>query len=181
VRIRQANKIVRRCLQPGESAYAVKMRSKVDMAVNTRHKRKNRRESRSLGIQIHASVPLQFAAKLFDAYREFHRAVVNEAIARLNIPASIVVGAATNANYSSAMITAKNLSPLLCDAELSDEPEGKVNPDWEDMDWEPSDRICPDCKRRVWEAPWTDDSPENGGACIGTLYECGSCGWSDSN
>ena len=63
----------------------------------------------------------------------------------------------------------------------SERPEGNANPYWEDMDWQPSDRTCPECGRRVWEAPWTDDPPEIGGACIGTKYECGDCGWTDSN
>ena len=61
-------------------------------------------------------------------------------------------------------------------------PENKANPDWadEDMEWEPCDKVCKDCGKLVWEAPWTDGPPESEGAAIGTQWECGDCGWSDS-
>jgi hypothetical protein len=35
---------------------------------------------------------------------------------------------------------------------------------------------CPKCGSGMWTAGWWDDSADAGGACIGTLYECGDCG-----
>jgi C4-type Zn-finger protein len=47
-------------------------------------------------------------------------------------------------------------------------------------DWEETEIVCPDCGQLIWQAPWWDDVPENGGAWIGTHYRCGNCGYSDS-
>jgi len=33
----------------------------------------------------------------------------------------------------------------------------------------------------MWEGGWWDDSPEAGGSCIGTAYECGDCGHYESH
>ena len=63
--------------------------------------------------------------------------------------------------------------------EQSKRPEGTANPDWEDSDWKPSDKVCRDCGKLVWEATWFDGSPESGGAAIGIQWECGDCGWFD--
>jgi DNA-directed RNA polymerase subunit RPC12/RpoP len=46
-------------------------------------------------------------------------------------------------------------------------------------DWKQTEIVCPDCELLIWQAPWWDDLPENGGACIGTHYRCGNCGYSD--
>ena len=44
-------------------------------------------------------------------------------------------------------------------------------------DWSETTNACPDCKNvYMWEAGWWDGSLEDGGACIGTIYECGDCG-----
>jgi len=45
-----------------------------------------------------------------------------------------------------------------------------------------SSALCPYCKNvRMWEGGWWDDSPEAGGSCIGTAYECGDCGHYESH
>jgi hypothetical protein len=69
----------------------------------------------------------------------------------------------------------------MIEPQQSDRPEDEANPYWEDSDWDPCDKVCPDCGKLVWEATWFDDPPELGGAAIGTKWECGDCGWSDSN
>jgi transcription elongation factor len=104
MRVRQANKIVARCLQKDASAYAVKMRSKVDTAVSLRHKRKTRRKYRPVGVHFQASVPVAFAAKIYDAYREFHQAVLKDVANRLNMPRGLLVSTDANANYSAAKL-----------------------------------------------------------------------------
>lgn len=54
-----------------------------------------------------------------------------------------------------------------------------ANPEWDD-DYEESDKVCEKCKdKRMWISGWYDDSPEMGGACVGTMYECGDCGETD--
>jgi len=46
--------------------------------------------------------------------------------------------------------------------------------------WQPSERKCFACGADTQERGWWDDAPSNGGACIGTLYQCTVCDWSDS-
>ena len=58
-------------------------------------------------------------------------------------------------------------------------PVRSPKPEFED-DWEETEMECPDCGQLIWQAPWWDDAPENGGAYIGTHYRCGNCGYSDS-
>lgn len=69
----------------------------------------------------------------------------------------------------------------MTEPQQSERPEDNANPHWEDMDWEPSDKVCPHCGKLVWKAPWTDDPLAIGGAVIGEKWECGDCGWDDSN
>ena len=57
---------------------------------------------------------------------------------------------------------------------LSDYPE-------QDEDWSESEMVCPQCgEYRLWHAPWYDDPIESGGACIGDIWGCGSCGFFDT-
>jgi predicted RNA-binding Zn-ribbon protein involved in translation (DUF1610 family) len=49
-----------------------------------------------------------------------------------------------------------------------------------DKGWGETEIVCPDCGQLIWQAPWWDDLLENGGAWIGTHYECGNCGYCDS-
>jgi len=49
-----------------------------------------------------------------------------------------------------------------------------------DEDWEPSHEPCPQCGGPTLTAPWWDDPPEFGGACIGSLHQCTVCDWFDS-
>lgn len=60
-----------------------------------------------------------------------------------------------------------------------DGEQSKQLPD-DGNEWRESDRICHQCRRRMWEADWWDDPPEMGGACIGAMYECGDCGYRES-
>ena len=47
--------------------------------------------------------------------------------------------------------------------------------------WQESDKVCYGCaKFRVWQTGWFDDTDAAGGACIGTNWECGACGWWDN-
>lgn len=70
---------------------------------------------------------------------------------------------------------------IIAKPQQSERPENRANPGWKNMDWEPCDKVCEDCGKLVWRAPWTDDTRKNGGAVIGEQWECGDCGWSDSN
>lgn len=38
--------------------------------------------------------------------------------------------------------------------------------------WTPTDRPCPECGQPEASRGWWDDSPENGGACIGEQRTC---------
>lgn len=49
-----------------------------------------------------------------------------------------------------------------------------------DDEWRESGKECSTCGALMWARPWWDDSPEDGGACIGTWYSCGDCGDYDS-
>jgi len=40
--------------------------------------------------------------------------------------------------------------------------------------WQESDHKCPECGAPVLVGDWWDDSPEMGGANIGTLHKCTS-------
>jgi hypothetical protein len=47
---------------------------------------------------------------------------------------------------------------------------------WGDCDYEESDHVCPKCENvRMWQEQWFDDPIDMGGACIGTIYTCGTC------
>lgn len=60
---------------------------------------------------------------------------------------------------------------------MSDYPESEPLED----EWTESDRECPQCGKGLWTAGWWDDPSDSGGACIGTLYECGSCSFYESD
>ena len=63
---------------------------------------------------------------------------------------------------------------------MSDYPTEASNWHWDD-EWSESERVCPKCKDvKVWQAGWYDGTPDDGGACIGTKYECGKCGHYES-
>lgn len=46
--------------------------------------------------------------------------------------------------------------------------------------WLPDDALCPECGAATLIGDWWDDTPENGGACIGTLHKCTRCDWFES-
>lgn len=46
------------------------------------------------------------------------------------------------------------------------------------QDW-PADRTCPECGGVVYASEWWDDTPEMGGAHIGTRFDCSDCAWFD--
>ena len=64
------------------------------------------------------------------------------------------------------------------DPKRSPQPENPANREGES--WQESEQICPDCGQLLWTASWWDDSSDNGGRAIGTLFECGNCGYRDS-
>ena len=49
-----------------------------------------------------------------------------------------------------------------------------------EQNWRESDMPCPECGSSTLVGDWWDDSPENGGACIGDLRKCTSCDWFES-
>jgi len=53
--------------------------------------------------------------------------------------------------------------------------------DWDELiGWHECDRRCPDCGSPAEEGNWWDDHPDNGGACIGSIWRCTrECGWAD--
>lgn len=60
---------------------------------------------------------------------------------------------------------------------MSEYPSSPANRHW-DSEWTESSILCPKCQNvNMWQAGWFDGTPENGGACIGTKYECGTCGY----
>lgn len=60
---------------------------------------------------------------------------------------------------------------MTTDKEMSDYPEGSD-------DYYESDKVCPNCKDvLLWASAWWDDPVWAGGACIGTTYTCGDCGY----
>jgi hypothetical protein len=55
-------------------------------------------------------------------------------------------------------------------------------PDYSPMEgeWSESENVCGQCKTvKMWTCGWYDDPIEQGGACIGTVYKCGTCGYRD--
>ena len=65
-------------------------------------------------------------------------------------------------------------------APMSNYPKEPANWYWDD-EWSESKRVCPKCKDvKMWQAGWYDGTPDDGGACIGTKYECGKCGHYES-
>lgn len=58
--------------------------------------------------------------------------------------------------------------------------ESDIDAAYNEDDWEPIDRLCPDCGSTVEARGWWDDPPSRGGACIGSQYRCPGCEWSDS-
>ena len=70
---------------------------------------------------------------------------------------------------------------LLAVVPMSDYPSEPANWNWDD-EWSESEKICPKCKDvKMWRAGWYDGTPDDGGACIGTKYECGKCNHYESH
>ena len=69
---------------------------------------------------------------------------------------------------------------LLGVAPMSDFPDENVNREWDDG-WTESKKLCPNCRSvKMWQAGWYDGTPDNGGACIGTQFQCGKCNHHES-
>jgi hypothetical protein len=75
-------------------------------------------------------------------------------------------------------IADQNIPKGMINPARSPQPENPANCEGED--WEESEQICPDCGQLVWTASWWDDCSDIGGAAIGTLFECGNCGYRNS-